>query len=431
MDDNGSNALLLAIVILFLAIAFTSGGASYSIKVMAKMFAHNRAGPPVAELPATLKRRHVLLALGWYAEGLHAGVARYAKKAHWVLDASLLHAFEPSQEWYGDGIIWVAGVNPRLDRFIRAWRKPVVNIGYTPTPGIPRVASDPNAVMQMALEHFQSHGFRQFAFYLHTHRPGPMVKLEAFRRAVDAADGTFHVIDLPAAQKKGEPNARRSPYRWLANHIKSLPSPLAVVAETDDPAIQVVHACVEAGIVIPDRVAVLGINDDLLRCPLASIPLSSIDDNMETIGYRAAEILHNILSGNRKQPPLTLIPPRGLTARQSTDILAVESEPVAVALQLIRTRFRENITAEAIASHVSVSQRQLHTDFTKIVGRSLADELAFHRFTYARNLLLQTDLKLPVIARQSGFGNANRLCRTFKKITGLTPGKLKRKLGSD
>ena len=230
---------------------------------------------------------------------------KICKGGELVLDASLPHSFQPSQNWYGDGIIWVAGVNDTLDRFIRGWRKPVTNIGYTPTPGIPRVASDPNAVMQMALDHFQSRGFRQFAFYLQTHRPGPMVKLEAFRRAVDAADGTFHVIDLPTAQKKGEPNARRSPYRWLANHIKSLPSPLAVTAETDDPAIQVLHACVESGIQIPQGVAVLGINDDLLRCPLASIPLSSIDDNMEGIGYRAAEILNSLMSGNRKQSPVS------------------------------------------------------------------------------------------------------------------------------
>lgn len=399
----------------------------------------NRPKTNISPAPADLetsevsaaRRRHVLLALGWYSEGLHAGVAKFAKEANWVLDASLLHSFQPSQNWYGDGIIWVAGVNDTLDRFIRGWRKPVVNIGYTPTLGIPRVASDPDAVMQIAVDHFLSHGFCHFAFYLHNGNLGPLAKMKAFEAAVRKVDGDFHVLNLPVAQKRGEPHALRDPYRWLANAIKKLPFPLAVTAETDDPAIQVLHACVESGIQIPQRVAVLGINDDLLRCPLASIPLSSIDDNMEGIGYRAAQILNSLMSGNRKQSLVTLIPPRGLTARQSTDILAVENEPVTVALQLIRSRFRENITAEEISAQVPISQRQLHTEFTRIVGRSLADELAFQRFTYARKLLLETDMKAPAVAKYSGLGNANRLCRTFKKITGLTPSQFKRKIGTD
>lgn len=386
---------------------------------------------PAEAIAITRTRPHVLLALGWYSEGLHSGVAKFAKEANWVLDASLLHSFKPSQTWYGDGIVCVAGVNDTLDRFIRSWRKPVVNIGYTPTPGIPRVASDPDAVMQMALDHFQSHGFCHFAFYLHNRNIGPLAKMRAFEAAVRNADGDFHVLNLPVAKKRGEPYALRDPYRWLANAVKKLRFPLAVVAETDDPAIQVLHACVESGIEIPQQVAVLGINDDLLRCPLASIPLSSIDDNMEAIGYRAAEILNSLLLGNRKQAPVTLIPPRGLTPRQSTDILAVENEPVTIALQLIRSRFRENITAEKISAQVSISQRQLHTEFTRIVGRSLADELAFQRFAYATKLLLETDMKTPAIAKHSGLGNANRLCRTFKKIAGLTPGQFKRKIGTD
>ena len=376
---------------------------------------------PLAAGAAAPRRRHVLLALGWYSEGLHSGVAKFAKEANWALDASLLHSFKPSPHWYGDGIIWVAGVNPVLDRFVQRWRKPVVNIGYTATPRIPRVIPDTDAVMLMAWEHFQSHGFREFAFYLHVHRTGPLAKMKAFKLIVERNGGHFHLIDLATAQKEGELHADRAPYHWLADTIQKLPFPLAVIAETDDPAIQIVHACVEAGISIPQQVAVLGINDDLLRCPLASIPLSSIDDNMEGIGYRAAAILDGLLSGRRNQPPLTLIAPRGLTPRQSTDALAVENEPVALALQLIQKHFRENITAEEIAAKVPLSQRQLHTDFSRITGRSLAEELAFQRTTYAARLLVETDMKVPAIARHCGLHDANRLCRSFKKMMRCTP----------
>jgi LacI family transcriptional regulator len=372
-------------------------------------------------MPAvTVRHRRVLLALGWYAEALHSGVARYAKTANWALDASLLHDFEPSPDWYGDGIIWVAGVNPALDRFVRRWHKPVVNIGYTPTPGIPRVTSDPDAVMQMAVEHFQSRGFEHYAFYLHVDRPGPQVKMRAYETAVKATEGTFHLIDLPKARKHQQPHAQRAVYRWLADAIRQCPQPLAVVAETDDPAIMILHACVEAGIRVPEQVAVLGINDDPLRCPLASIALSSIDDNMEQIGFKAAAILDDLMSG-KTADSVTLIPPRGLTIRQSTDMLAVNNAPVAEALKLIKTQFREPVSAQSIAREIPISQRQLHTEFVHIVGRSIAEELARMRTNYAVRLLLSTDWKVSVIAHQSGLTNANRLCRTFKKIHGQTP----------
>ena len=282
--------------------------------------------------------------------------------------------------------------------------------------------------MRMVWEHFQSHGFRRFAFYLHQHRPGPLAKMNALRRMVERESGDFYLIDLPTAQKKGEAYARGAPYRWLAKTIQKLPFPLAITAETDDPAIQIVHACLEAGIRIPEQVAVLGVNDDLLRCPLASIPLSSVDDNMEGIGYRAAAILDGLMSGRRDIAPLTLVAPRGLTSRQSTDALAVENEPVAFALQLIRKHFREDITAEDLAVKVPLSQRQLHTDFSRIVGRSLAEELAFQRIVYAARLLAETDMKVPTIARHCGLHDANRLCRTFKKMMRCTPSEFRHRM---
>ncbi len=375
-------------------------------------------------------RRHVLLALSWYSEGLHAGVAKFAKEARWALDASLLHSFQPTGLWHGDGIIWVAGVNARVDEFVRRCRKPVVNIGYTNTPGIPRVMSDPKAVMKMALEHFKPAGFRHFAFYLHANKSGPRMKMRAFKEAVEESGGTFFLIDLPKELKQRGTLAKKAPYQWLAEAVRKLPGPLAVVAETDDPAIQIVHACIESGIRIPSEVAVLGINDDFLRCPLSSIPLSSIDDNMEGIGYRAAQILNALMSGHGNQPDLTLLPPRGLTVRQSTDAMAVKNPEVAQAMQIIRDRFREDISANLVAAMVPVSKRHLHTIFVGEIGHSIAEELMRRRIAYAAELLLEMDLKIPFIARRCGLRDANRLCRNFRRIRGITPGAFRRRVGS-
>ena len=395
---------------------------------MAKGSPHSRSSRMNAARK-TRVRKHVLLALSWYAEGLHAGVARFAKEANWALDASLLHAFQPTGTWHGDGIIWIAGVNPRLDQFVKRSRKPVVNIGYVDTPGIPRVISDPDAVMEMALEHFQSSGFHNFAFYLHADTPGPQVKMEAFRNAVERAAGAFFQIDLPQELRRRQSPAKKSPYQWLAQAVRKLPRPLAVIAETDDPAIQILHACIESGIHVPGEVAVLGINDDFLRCPLASIPLSSIDDNMEGIGYRAAVILSELMEGHQSLPGLTLIPPRGLTVRQSTDALAFENLQVARAMQLIRAKYRDTVTAQDISALIPVSKRHLHTVFLQETGRTVAEELMHRRIAYAAELLLETDEKIPTIAKRCGLRNANRMTRSFKRVQGMTPGDFRRQRG--
>jgi LacI family transcriptional regulator len=416
----------------FLQWALYAPSESHTIFAMAKNLITSRSiRGSVPELSANVlgssaHRRHVLLALGWYAEPLHAGVAKYANQANWILDASLLHSFKPPRRWAGDGIIWMGGVNVQLDRFVRTMRKPVVNIGYTASPGIPRVASDPVAVARMAFEHFESRGFEHLAFYLHRRRPGPLAKQKAFQAKVQNAGRHFHLIDLPTAQNLDMQYARTDVYRWLAGVIRALPKPLAILAETDDPAIQVVHACVEAAIPIPQQVAVLGINDDLLRCPLASIPLSSIDDNMEGIGFEAASILDGLMQGHKPESAILLLPPRGIAVRQSTDVLAVDYPHVADILRMIHTKHREPLTAESIAGKFPASQRQLHTYFSRVVGRSIADELARTRVEDAAKLLLESDLKTNVIARTCGLKNANRMCRAFKKFRGMTPREFRR-----
>jgi LacI family transcriptional regulator len=90
----------------------------------------------------------------------------------------------------------------------------------------------------------------------------------------------------------------------------------AVFAANDPAAIGAMKAMWEAGLRVPDDVAVVGVGDialgDLLRVPLTTVGWSRRDQ-----GRHAAELLLNGLDLKADPPQRIIIPPR-LTVRESS-----------------------------------------------------------------------------------------------------------------
>src|SRR5690606_11122608 len=83
----------------------------------------------------------------------------------------------------------------------------------------------------------------------------------------------------------------------LSQWLHALEKPAAVFATNDLFGQRVLEACARAEIVVPEQVAVLGVDDDELLCGLCDPPLSSIDPDPERIGFEAARWLESILQG--------------------------------------------------------------------------------------------------------------------------------------
>jgi len=284
---------------------------------------------------------------------------------------------------------------------------------------------DNAAIAKLAADHFTARGFQHYAFYVCSGGPSEHARYRAFADALAARDLTLHALDWANHPRRGKPT-ELARLKWLRRSIQTLPKPLAIFGEFDDRAAEILQACEMAQIPVPEQVAVMGVDNDVLRCDFAPVPLSSIDDDQHQQGYSAAALLQRMLAGEKPPSRPLLVPPREIITRQSSDILAVEHPVVAGALRAIWEHYTEPIRASDIAQMMPMSSRRLHDAFCKHIGHSISEELARKRVEYVKGMLTTTDQKLQAIADVSGFSSPDNLAKVFARLTGTSPSRYRR-----
>jgi LacI family transcriptional regulator len=209
----------------------------------------------------------------------------------------------------------------------------------------------------------------------------------------------------------------------LARWISKLPTPIGLFACDDDRGREVLEACKMAGLHVPDDVAVVGVDNDEVFCELADPPLSSVALNAETAGYRAAALLDAMMHGRVRQRQQIVVEALGVITRRSTDIVAVEDDDVAGALQFIRRQQGRDISVDRVAEEVAMSRRSLEKRFRDTIGRTVLEEIQLMRLNRAKRLLLETTYPISKVAEIAGFGSAGYFIQFFQKHVGKTPRK--------
>src|SRR5262249_10324845 len=152
-------------------------------------------------------------------------------------------------------------------------------------------------VGRLAAAHFLDRGLRHFGFVGPPDHAYSTERHAAFCQALREAGHTVACHHAPASLPF-DPfcqhwNLDRGVYRWL----RALPRPVGVFAPSDDWGVQVSEACRQAGLRVPEDVALLGVDDDDLDCELTRPQLSSIILPAKRIGYEAAALLDRLLAG--------------------------------------------------------------------------------------------------------------------------------------
>jgi len=369
-------------------------------------------------------KRTVLLALTSTHHGFLRGVTRYAREHRWHIVADMIYTAKIPVGWRGDGIISFIGYRDDLAEFILASGLPTVEISMVRNDiQLPRVEGDNDLIGRLGADHFMERGFRNFAW-------APMIddvinaeRYRGFANRLAKYGFSCHLLP-PADTRNSDPAmhdwiARR---KALVRELKRLPKPLAVLGYNDCVAADIIDACDDAGLLVPEAVAVLGVDNDALICECIPVPLSSVCHDLEGMAYRAAALLDRLMSGQKAPKRVIRVPPKGLVTRRSTDILAVESLQVARALRFIRDHYANALlSVNDVVAATSSSRRQLEKAFRRELKRTINDEVVRVRMNRVKDLLANSEMKVVDIAPACGFSRPNHLFRSFRKLTGLSP----------
>jgi LacI family transcriptional regulator len=368
--------------------------------------------------------------LGWYDYRLHRGIEKYAQEHAWSLSANLAREKIVPWGWEGDGILAWLGAWDELAEFVERQNKPTVDFSFRrPHLHFPRVLEDHVHAAQLVAEHFLSRGFAHFIFYSDAANWSYGERGSAFMDALKQAGYSCLWLkwhESPDFRTDREQWKRKR--AWLAADLKKRPHPLAVFAANDQHALDVLEACEHARLAVPDQVAIVGAENNLLAPTAMSIPVSSVDTNLEMLGYRGAELLDRLMSGKAAPKDPIRVPAAELIVRQSSDLLAVPHAGVARSLRFIWEHGHEPISVKDLVGVAAMSRRSLHTAFLQHLGRTPGQELHRVRIERAKRLLGQRDQKIETIGQDCGYQRANSFCVAFKQATGMSPKQYRDKL---
>jgi LacI family transcriptional regulator len=150
-------------------------------------------------------------------------------------------------------------------------------------------------------------------------------------------------------------------------------------------------------------------------------PISSIDRNLEAVGYAGAKLLDRLMQ--KKSPPAKpiRIPPMGIIARKSSDLLAVSHPGVARSLRFLWENYHRPIGVEDLVKVAAMSRSALHQAFLEQIGRPPGRELHRIRIENAKRMMARSRMKLEALAEGCGYQNANTFWLAFKQTVGISP----------
>lgn len=369
------------------------------------------------------RQKRILLALGWYDHRLHRGIEKYAQEHGWHICPDTTREKVVPWGWDGDGILAWLGTGDDLADFVSHAKKPTVDFSYRRAHlKFPRVLVDHKAVAQLAAEHFITRGHKNFAFYSDVNNWAFEENGRAFVDSIKLAGHECHWLCWHRSPAFNDGQLQWKKKRdWLAGELKRAPKPLALLAATDNHAVEAMEICESLNIAVPEQVSIVGVDDSLLAVEAMHTPISSVDTNLELVGYRGAALLGDLMNGVRVSKEPERIAPAGLIARKSSDLLAVTHPGVARSLKFMAEHCHEPIGVEDLVRSAAMSRRGLHQAFMTQIGRPPGHELQRARIDRAKHLLTSSKEKLETVAAQCGYQSANSFWFAFKKATKLSP----------
>jgi LacI family transcriptional regulator len=178
------------------------------------------------------------------------------------------------------------------------------------------VGVDDEEAGRLATDHLLDQGCKRIA-----HIRGPEVstaigRLAGYRKSL-AAYGIAFNKQYVITGRTADDAADRSGYEAMQKLLKLTPRPDGIFCFNDPVAMGAMQAVLDAGLRIPEDVAVVGCGN-IYHAAFLRVPLTSIDQSSSVIGENAAQLALSLVGLKKPVPPRTVLLESHLVARASS-----------------------------------------------------------------------------------------------------------------
>ncbi len=178
------------------------------------------------------------------------------------------------------------------------------------------VGVDDEAVGRIATEHLIRVGCQRIAHIRGRENSTGSRRFEGYRKAL-LRNGLEYLENRVVARPSVDVDSVRLGAEAMRFLLRRKPRPDAVFAYNDPLAIGAMEAILDAGLRIPEDIAIIGCGN-LHYNNLLRVPLSSIDQRSSEIGQRTGDILLQAIAAKTKPQPVSVILDSSLVVRQSS-----------------------------------------------------------------------------------------------------------------
>ena len=322
-----------------------------------------------------------------------------------------------------DGVIYSGQQDANVAKALASAACPVVVMEHEP-PQLARrsrnlavIRNDADEIAKCAMKTFAESGrYRTFAYvndridYEWSRR-----REEAFRKAV-AAKGLGEAKIYKPSGLDADADAKP-----LAEFLKNLEYPAAVLTVNDMRAAEVIAATKASGMKVPGMISLLGIDNDPYICDSVTPGISSIEPDFHAEGAAAAALLDKMMKSRK---PLgtqhVFFGVSRVVVRESMPHLPPAQSLVDRAKEFIKVHAAEGITPGDVAAHLGVSRPLLDLRFRETQKTSVGRLITSAKLAEVARRRKATRISISAISDLCGFKNANALKNLFKKRYGMS-----------
>jgi LacI family transcriptional regulator len=376
--------------------------------------------------PAAPRVLVVLQPGGAWSRGILRGFMSAAHERGWIL----LH-YHPGTDldWLMREFTPVAAlIGPELAQESIARLAPASIVSVTldrSEQGIASVCPDDEAIAALALNHLLATGLRQVSTFRFDESRFAIARERAF---VERARASGIRVAAGWGSDEATPSRRDEDPAAVAAWLCDLPKPCGVFTISDGWGRTVARYAQITGLRVPEEVALIGADNDVLECELVAPPLSSVMVPWRELGRSAARLVEFGLSGQPIAGKLVVLPPVTVMARRSSATLAIDDPLVAKAVGWIRQNSDRGLTVPMVVRAMGGGRQRLERRFRLILQRTVREEIQRTRVDMAKSLLESSRASLLEVAKCTGFTTAALLSKAFHRELGMPPGLYRRRV---